>query len=140
MTKEEILDYITSTPENANRRVLSDMIDELISSSGGGGGGLIANITIAQSGVVETYTLDKTWQEINDAMTSGKLVLLYGESENRGTEIYAVTNCCKSDLPADAETPFRLCTYTSDGPLSNYAQVFDCALATDYPAASYSFD
>ena len=43
MTKEEILDYITNTPENANRRVLSDMIDEL-QSGGGGVGGLVVEV------------------------------------------------------------------------------------------------
>ena len=37
MTKEEILNYVMDTPDNTNRRVLSDMLDEFTSSSGGGG-------------------------------------------------------------------------------------------------------
>lgn len=37
MTKEEILDYVVNSPENTNRRVLNDMIDELVNSSSGGG-------------------------------------------------------------------------------------------------------
>lgn len=34
MTKEDILNYVMDTPENTNRMVLNDMIDELVNSSG----------------------------------------------------------------------------------------------------------
>lgn len=38
MTKEDILDYVMNTPNNTNRMVLSDMLDEFNSGSGGSGG------------------------------------------------------------------------------------------------------
>ena len=36
MTKEDILNYVMNSPENTNRMVLSDMLDEFNSSGGGG--------------------------------------------------------------------------------------------------------
>lgn len=64
MTKEEILDYITSTPENTNRRVLSDMIDELVNSSSGGFGDIVVvkcPITIEGDVWTATKTAGELW-------------------------------------------------------------------------------
>jgi hypothetical protein len=70
MTKEEILDYITSTPENANRRVLSDMIDELISSSGGGGSSLVpVTLTAGFGGLNITATVSAS--EVMEGLANG---------------------------------------------------------------------
>lgn len=63
MTKEEILDYITSTPENTNRRVLSDMLDEF--NSGGGGGALIVEV---DGDLSSGFFLNKTAGEIINAL------------------------------------------------------------------------
>ena len=50
MTKEEILNYVMDTPNNTNRMVLGDMIDELVNSSSSGGllshGTVVATIWI----------------------------------------------------------------------------------------------
>lgn len=43
VTKEEILDYTTNTPENTNRNVLSSMLNEY-GSGGSGEGPLLVNI------------------------------------------------------------------------------------------------
>jgi len=64
MTKEEILNYVMDTPENTNRAVLSDMLDEFNTSSSNGANALIINIE--KDG--DTYTTDKTAREIIDAM------------------------------------------------------------------------
>ena len=65
MTKENILDYVMNSPENTNRMVLSDMLDELVNSSSG-------SVLITQ--MVDGYT-DKTTSEIKAAFLSGTNVL-----------------------------------------------------------------
>lgn len=45
----------------------------------GGGGGSVLEVTMTQSG--STYTFDKTWQEINDAMPN---VIISGDFEEAG--------------------------------------------------------
>ena len=68
MTKQQIIDYIMDSPENTNPAILNQMIDEV----SGGGSGDINIFMINESfepieGTINgTYTLDKTWQEIND--------------------------------------------------------------------------
>ena len=59
MTKEEILDYVMNSPENTNRMVLSDMLNQLSSSNTSG---LIVTITYNSND--GTYTIDKTPEEI----------------------------------------------------------------------------
>lgn len=68
MTKEEILDYVMNSPENTNRVVLSDMLNELVNSSTGGGG-LVVNLS-------EDGVFDKTWKEIYDVISAGASVFL----------------------------------------------------------------
>ena len=67
MTKEDILDYVMNTPNNTNRMVLSDMLDEFNSGSGGG-------VFLIVEG--NNYTLNKTWKEIYDAATSGLVPII----------------------------------------------------------------
>lgn len=61
MEKQDILDYVSKTPENANVNVLSGMLDELTSGGGGEGGGdsdfSIANVTFACSVSDKQYTV-----------------------------------------------------------------------------------
>lgn len=38
MTKEEIIEYVLTTPHNPNRAVLSDMLETYLTDNGGGGG------------------------------------------------------------------------------------------------------
>ena len=74
MTKEEILDYVMDTPDNTNRRVLSDMLDEFSSSNGGGG-----MLVVTVSGEPYSRTLDKTYREIAEAVSSGSDVMVHEE-------------------------------------------------------------
>lgn len=69
MTKEEILNYVMDTPDNTNRMVLSDMLDEF--SSGGGASILVVGVTEEGS----FWNCDKTWQEIYEAFLSGSVRL-----------------------------------------------------------------
>lgn len=41
MEKQDILDYVSKTPENVNVNVLGGMLDELASGGGGGGSGSV---------------------------------------------------------------------------------------------------
>ena len=77
MTKEEILDYVMNTPENTNRMVLSDMLDEFSSGSGGGGGGSALLITATYDSDTEMITLNKTFAEISTALAAGQLCLVH---------------------------------------------------------------
>lgn len=52
MTKEKILDYATTTPENTNRNVLSSMLDSFSDGSGSGSG-----ITIIEPEIDESENL-----------------------------------------------------------------------------------
>ena len=99
MEKNEILDYVTHTPENTNRAVLGDMLDNYsggvlpavtsddngdvltvvegawgkAAPSGGGSGVLVVTATEdADTGVL---TLDKTASEIYSAMKSGGVMV-----------------------------------------------------------------
>ena len=90
MTKEEILNYVMDTPNNTNRMVLGDMIDELVNSSSSGGGGLV----VTWDGGSDY--LDKTWQEIHDVMVSGGLVIINRDSSYYNTnESYVCIGCAK---------------------------------------------
>jgi len=74
MDKETILNYVMNTPENTNRVVLSDMLDEF--SNSGGNGSSISTLIVhieEESGVI---AMDKTAGEIIDAMP---LVFVYQE-------------------------------------------------------------
>lgn len=53
---------------------------EVTPGGGGGGGGLVVHQTKGESGV---YTLDKTWQEIANALLTGPVLLVY-EDEYSG--------------------------------------------------------
>jgi len=67
MDKETILNYVMNTPENTNRAVLSDMLDEF-SNSGGNGNSVSALIVHVVEEENEAPRMDKTAGEIVDAM------------------------------------------------------------------------
>ena len=78
MTKDEILDYATQSPQNTNRAVLSGMLNALVGSEGGGGvlAVLSGYIYIEEDDDYVTR-LNKTWQEIYDALSAGIPVFVY---------------------------------------------------------------
>lgn len=58
------------------------------SSGGGGGGG--SDVVIVHSDA-DTGALDKTWQEIHDALNDGKLVMdIYADGDDVFQTIYAI--------------------------------------------------
>ncbi|MBQ3327142.1 MAG: hypothetical protein IJG86_05110 [Clostridia bacterium] len=91
------------------------LVDGTLPSSGGGGGGgggvLVVHVIRTFTDGSETYTLDKTWQELADALNSGKtLSLVYWDpNENIGnsyfwTIFYLGVGLYKSDWQLNLET------------------------------------
>lgn len=67
MSKEDIINYVMTTPGNPNRAVLEGMLDSIANAGGG-----TLRVNIASSDQTEgTITYDKTWQEVHDALESG---------------------------------------------------------------------
>ena len=69
MTKEEILDYVMSTPENTNRAVLSDMLDQFNNNAGG------SSALIVEMEYIDTYGQEcfKSTIDIDDIITAFKM-------------------------------------------------------------------
>lgn len=64
MDREDIINYVMDSPDNTNPAVLRDMLNQL---SSGGDGGLI----IPTSYENNTFTLNKTFKEINNVISTG---------------------------------------------------------------------
>ena len=79
MDKEKIIDYVMQTPENSNPAVLRSLLNQLNTSNDK----LIIRVNEDQD-EPGTFRLDKTWQEIHDALAEGiftEIVSSHGEVE-----------------------------------------------------------
>ena len=76
MGKEEILDYVRNTPGNTNPSVLKGMLRDVAGESGGG----VLMIEAEFNEDIGAVELTATWQEICDAVNSGKLVAVHSYS------------------------------------------------------------
>jgi len=65
MTKQEIIDYIMTTPSNPNKAVLEGMLDSFSDGEGGGGDEMFANFLMAPN--VGTIVLPKGIDTINSS-------------------------------------------------------------------------
>ena len=84
MLLEDVLTALGITPgagSNATKEMLLEAIANGVSGSGSSGGGSLA-ITETYDEATDTYTLNKTWQEIYDALAAGKYVYIFGTSSN----------------------------------------------------------
>lgn len=93
MTKEEILEYVMNTPENTNRLVLNDMLNELINSSGGSSDYFDLQINLLHDETKSSgydFECDKTYAEIAAAFEAGKklrpMMVERDEDENYYTQ------------------------------------------------------
>lgn len=96
----------TLTPKNRPEAWMKEIID---ASGGGGGGALVVNDV--------SGTLDKTWKEIYDAITGGKLCLIAGSGGGFDTLILVVSTGTDHDTQygvQDAEENVYM-TSTEDG-------------------------
>lgn len=76
MTKEEILDYVMNTPENTNRMVLNDMLNQINSDSGA----TIRIVDVVWDEDSDKEILSMSFNEIRQAVYNGEIVLLRGGS------------------------------------------------------------
>ena len=74
MTKEEILDYVMNTPENTNRMVLNDMLNQINSDSGA----TIRIVEVLWDEDSSKEILSMSFNEIRQAVYNGEIVLLRG--------------------------------------------------------------
>lgn len=78
--KEDILNYVMTTPDNVNRQILGYMLDEL-EEEGGGSAVDVFYINFSLEGS-DTIVMDKTMEEIGEAFEQGKLI--YGNFLSTG--------------------------------------------------------
>ena len=64
-----------------NGDVLTVVNGEWDKATPSGGGVLVVNVTEEETGESIVYTMDKTWKEIHDALVSGPVQVVYGDSD-----------------------------------------------------------
>lgn len=74
MDKEDVVNYVMTTPNNTNPAILRQMLDQI--SGGSNGSGVFRFCSDSDS-----RQLNHTWQEIYDAIKAGMLVLLQEEPQ-----------------------------------------------------------
>ena len=95
------------------------------SSPSGGGGGLVVTFD------TDHFVLDKTWQEIYDAASAGRSVVMVAT----GFGVMYLVDCEEPQAPGDSYyVAFAYANANVVGELS--CAKYTCAEATDYPAAS----
>ena len=108
------------TPENTNRMVLSDMLDEF-SSGSGSGSVLIVEISEEEN----VWTCNKTWQEIHDAYLVGPVILSAPDQQGDGLRLLSVISVSSFD-------GYKI--YYAE----EYNNCMDCQNADDYPRVSFN--
>lgn len=86
-----------------------------------GGGVLIIEETVTKDSANTTYTLNKTWQEIHDAMIGGTICLVHQDITN--SEVYLSVFGCTVKSGIYSILAYR-CEYTSNNST-------DCPFYTD---------
>ena len=66
MDKDTILDYVTETPGNTNRAVLSGMLDSI---EGGGSGSNVVVVTFNATGSNDDYTITSASHSVDEVKT-----------------------------------------------------------------------
>lgn len=114
MTKEEILNYVMNTPENTNRMVLNDMINELVNSSGGGAS--VFTVTFTPTNEEQTaFTADKTISEIEAAYEEGAIIQGRFGQQN---DMYTILNL--NSIGSGLATFERVTIYDNSLPILAY--------------------
>ena len=94
MEIEDIIDYVTTTPENSNPAVLRGMLGQLNNNNSSTNNSLIVHMiwVYNEDEDNDELQLDKTWNEIHTAFSAGNPVIIVNEDqlENTITASYAV--------------------------------------------------
>ena len=78
MSKEDVIEYVMTTPSNPNRAVLSGMLDSIAEAGGGSAEPLIVNLVWDEDN--ERYYGNKTYGEIKTAFMAGTKVVYVTEN------------------------------------------------------------
>ena len=125
-------DALPDTPGSDGTYALQNTVESgtgtLSWASGGGGGVLNISETVADN----VATLDKTWQEIYDAFSTGMAVNLVDENEGEGVvyvyRVVSVSNDGLGVLSVTVWTPGE----------EAFGQLYECDAANKNPARSLS--
>ena len=80
MTVDEVLSYVTNSPENTNYAVLKSMLNELAEGSGGGGvSGMVVEILFDENDI--PY-INCPSNELYEAVSSGTHVVVVSENDD----------------------------------------------------------
>ncbi len=117
MTKQDIIDYVVTTPHNSNKAVLSTMLDDIgeklpavttedngkvltvvngtwnkAEASGGGAGFFVVKTTNYDQDEGTWSRIDHTFAEIRDALNNGSIPILMVADGNAIDEVYHFDN------------------------------------------------
>jgi hypothetical protein len=81
-----------TNPQDGDTLVYNATAGKWVNGSGGGGGAMLLTVTETVVGKDTTYTLNKTWNEIKDALAEGTYVVLYGENPLGGYGHFTVAS------------------------------------------------
>ena len=91
MTKEEILDYVMNTPDNTNRMVLNDMLDEFSNGfPSSGASSIIVHYTMEGDGDDgRIITIEEDWEGIAAVGEAGGLIIAQDRNGNSDATFFA---------------------------------------------------
>lgn len=116
----------TLTPKNRDESWMKEIID---ASGGGGGGGGVLKVGF-QDPTAENPILDKTWQEIYDAASGGKMVI-FSTTTVVGPETSHVFDPLTAAFEVDDEGLLLYgVNFYNFGP-------YNCGSPNDYPESNY---
>ena len=84
---DELVNYVTETPENTNPNVVRSLASQITTS--GNSGILIVNVLYDYS--TTKYTLDRTFREIAEAIKTGPIII-YGVDAHSDYDVSVSTN------------------------------------------------
>lgn len=110
MDKNDILDYVMNTPGNTNRAVLNSMLNNASGGSGSGGDSdfiIHAEASINAVGPSNIQfvidSIDKTFDEVNDAYNSGKTLKIIAHDHINEVDRHQSFNLVKAEVYNDGE-------------------------------------
>ena len=104
MTKQEIIDYVTTTPQNTNRRILAQQLDSL---DGGGSGGL--HVTISYDQGAGVHSASHTVEEIYEAVKTGPVTGVYISDGSESRKMLTLSSVRVSSYDSDNNSATFFC-------------------------------
>ena len=126
MSKEDIINYVMTTPNNPNRAVLSGMLDSIAEAGDGSTEPLIVGFRPQAEVTQGDRQLDKTFGEIWNAYREGRAIYLEDSDEDATQTIYSLGTYSLNGIKIDRYLP-----------MEEQSESFECGVAF-YNGGSYS--